>query len=185
MLLPKQSTSIPAATAAAQSSEKPVARAPRRRNAGGRGAYELQELTSDERRTLGYLAAALTTLSFAPQAWLTFRTRDVSGISLGMYSAFTLGVALWLAYGWRLGEWPIIIANAVTLLLAELSEDPQWRTRLPSTVTTAPSGSSCSRSSRPRRRSSSCSTTSARATPSPTSTIVPLRHPSSQEWDGS
>ena len=31
---------------------------------------------------------------------------------------FTVGVALWLAYGWRLGAWPIIIANAVTLLLA-------------------------------------------------------------------
>lgn len=53
--------------------------------------------------TLGYLAAALTTGSFLPQAWLTFRTRDVSGISLSMYSAFTLGIVLWLAYGLMLG----------------------------------------------------------------------------------
>ena len=67
---------------------------------------------------LGYLAASLTTLSFVPQALLTLRTRQVHGISAGMYSAFTVGVALWLAYGWRLGEWPIIIANAVTLVLA-------------------------------------------------------------------
>ncbi len=67
---------------------------------------------------LGYCAASLTTLSFLPQALLTLRTRDVSGISLGMYGAFTVGVALWLWYGWRLGEWPIIAANAVTLLLA-------------------------------------------------------------------
>jgi MtN3 and saliva related transmembrane protein len=67
---------------------------------------------------LGYLAAALTTLSFVPQAWLTLRTRDVHGISAGMYSVFTVGVAMWLAYGWRLGEWPIIIANAVTLVLS-------------------------------------------------------------------
>jgi MtN3 and saliva related transmembrane protein len=67
---------------------------------------------------LGYLAATLTTLSFVPQALLTLRTRQVRGISAGMYSLFTVGVALWLAYGWRLGEWPIIIANAVTLLLA-------------------------------------------------------------------
>jgi MtN3 and saliva related transmembrane protein len=67
---------------------------------------------------LGYMAATLTTLSFVPQALLTLRTRQVHGISAAMYSAFTLGVALWLAYGWRLGEWPIIIANAVTLLLA-------------------------------------------------------------------
>ncbi len=67
---------------------------------------------------LGYTAAALTTFSFVPQALLTLRRRDVSGISLGMYSAFTVGVALWLAYGWRLGEWPIIVANALTLVLA-------------------------------------------------------------------
>ena len=67
---------------------------------------------------IGYVAATLTTLSFVPQALLTLRTRAVHGISAGMYGAFTVGVALWLAYGWRLGEWPIIIANAVTLLLA-------------------------------------------------------------------
>ena len=67
---------------------------------------------------LGYCAAALTTGSFVPQALLTLRTRDVSGISLVMYSAFTAGVALWLAYGVVLREWPIVAANAVTLLLA-------------------------------------------------------------------
>lgn len=67
---------------------------------------------------IGSLAASLTTASFLPQAWLTFKTRDVSGISLGMYSVFTIGVALWLAYGWLLQAWPIVIANAVTLALA-------------------------------------------------------------------
>lgn len=67
---------------------------------------------------VGSLAALLTTLSFVPQVWHTWRTRDVSGISLAMYGAFTLGVALWLVYGWLLGAWPIIIANAVTLSLA-------------------------------------------------------------------
>jgi MtN3 and saliva related transmembrane protein len=67
---------------------------------------------------LGYVAATLTTASFVPQAWLIFRTRNVSGISLAMYSAFTLGIALWLAYGVMLGAWPIIIANIITLVLA-------------------------------------------------------------------
>jgi MtN3 and saliva related transmembrane protein len=67
---------------------------------------------------VGYAAATLTTLSFVPQALLTLRTRDVAGISAGMYGCFTLGVALWLYYGWQLGEWPIIVANAVTLALA-------------------------------------------------------------------
>jgi MtN3 and saliva related transmembrane protein len=67
---------------------------------------------------LGYLAAVLTTGSFVPQALLTLRKRDVRGISLGMYGAFTLGVAMWLAYGLALGEWPIVAANAVTLALS-------------------------------------------------------------------
>ncbi|NJS37605.1 MAG: SemiSWEET transporter [Brachymonas sp.] len=67
---------------------------------------------------IGYIAACLTTFSFIPQALKTFRTRDVSGISLGMYSAFTAGVALWLLYGFMLMAWPIIIANVITLSLA-------------------------------------------------------------------
>ncbi|MHB1199657.1 MAG: SemiSWEET transporter [Polaromonas sp.] len=67
---------------------------------------------------VGSAAAFLTTLSFLPQAWLSFKTRDVSGISLGMYSVFTLGVALWLVYGMLLGAWPIVIANTITLALA-------------------------------------------------------------------
>jgi MtN3 and saliva related transmembrane protein len=67
---------------------------------------------------MGYAAAALTTGSFALQAWHTFRARDVSGISLGMYSAFTLGVALWLVYGLLLNSWPMTLANTITLLMA-------------------------------------------------------------------
>jgi MtN3 and saliva related transmembrane protein len=67
---------------------------------------------------LGYTAAAFTTFSFVPQALHTFRTRDVSGISLGMYSAFTAGILLWLVYGVILRAWPIVVANVVTLALA-------------------------------------------------------------------
>ncbi len=67
---------------------------------------------------IGTAAAILTTISFLPQALHTFRTKDVRGISLGMYSVFTLGVAMWLVYGLLLGAWPVVIANVVTLALA-------------------------------------------------------------------
>ena len=67
---------------------------------------------------IGYCAAILTTISFAPQVWLTFRTRDVSGISLGMYAVFTVGVAFWLGYGIVLMSWPMIVANIVTFALS-------------------------------------------------------------------
>lgn len=67
---------------------------------------------------IGTIAAFLTTSSFLPQAIKTFRTKDVSGISLSMYGTFTAGVALWLAYGVLLMAWPIIVANTITLSLA-------------------------------------------------------------------
>ena len=67
---------------------------------------------------IGYAAAFLTTFSFIPQALKTFRTRDVSGISLGMYGCFAAGVALWLVYGLLINAWPIVIANIITLSLA-------------------------------------------------------------------
>ena len=67
---------------------------------------------------VGYAAAILTTASFVPQALKSWQTRDLSGISLAMYSLFTLGVALWLVYGVMLGSWPIIAANSITLALA-------------------------------------------------------------------
>lgn len=67
---------------------------------------------------IGTLAACLTTASFVPQVWHTLRTRDVSGISLSMYTVFTVGVALWLVYGLMLSAWPVVVANAITLILA-------------------------------------------------------------------
>jgi len=67
---------------------------------------------------VGYAAASLTTLSFIPQAMHSWSTRNLSGISLSMYSLFTLGVGLWLLYGIALESWPIILANALTLALA-------------------------------------------------------------------
>ena len=67
---------------------------------------------------IGVVAAVLTTISFVPQVWHSFKTRDVSGISLVMYSIFTVGIALWLVYGILLNAWPLIVANGITLSLA-------------------------------------------------------------------
>ena len=67
---------------------------------------------------IGYAAAFLTTIAFVPQVYKSWRTRDLSGISLPMYVSFTLGVALWLGYGILIASVPVILANAVTLLLS-------------------------------------------------------------------
>jgi MtN3 and saliva related transmembrane protein len=67
---------------------------------------------------IGSLAAILTTVSFSPQVLKTFKTKDVSGISIGMYGMFSTGVALWVVYGVMLKAWPIIIANILTFGMA-------------------------------------------------------------------
>ena len=67
---------------------------------------------------IGYIAAFCTTVAFVPQALHTWRTRDTSGISLGMYGIFVVGVALWLIYGLLIGNWPIAVANTVTLFFS-------------------------------------------------------------------
>lgn len=67
---------------------------------------------------LGYCAAFLTTIAFLPQVIRSWKTRDLSGISLGMYGLFTTGVGLWLVYGLIIEKWPLILANALTFLLS-------------------------------------------------------------------
>jgi MtN3 and saliva related transmembrane protein len=63
-------------------------------------------------------AATLTTLAFVPQAIHIIRFKETRAISLQMYVVFATGVAFWLAFGLMIWNWPMMIANAVTLALA-------------------------------------------------------------------
>lgn len=67
---------------------------------------------------IGSVAATFTTIAFVPQVLHSYRTRDLSGISLSMYSVFTLGVGLWLVYGVLKQDWPLMLANGITFCLA-------------------------------------------------------------------
>jgi MtN3 and saliva related transmembrane protein len=64
------------------------------------------------------VAATLTTAAFVPQAMHIIRHKDTRAISLHMYLAFATGVLLWLVFGLIIGNWPIIVSNAITLALA-------------------------------------------------------------------
>jgi MtN3 and saliva related transmembrane protein len=69
---------------------------------------------------LGLMAACLTTISFIPQAIKTIKTKNTSGISLSMYTVFTIGTFLWLVYGLFEKDVPVASANAVTLIFASI-----------------------------------------------------------------
>jgi MtN3 and saliva related transmembrane protein len=64
------------------------------------------------------VAATLTTTVFVPQALHIIRLKETRAISLFMYVSFAIGVALWLLFGTMIGNWPIIVSNAITLALA-------------------------------------------------------------------
>lgn len=65
---------------------------------------------------VGFFAAMLTTAAFLPQVYKTWKTKDVSGLSLPMYIVFSVGVFGWLVYGVLKESPSIILANAVTLV---------------------------------------------------------------------
>ena len=67
---------------------------------------------------IGALAGTLTTIAFIPQVIKTWRSRSAGDISLFMFLLFSTGVALWLVYGIAIGSVPVIVANAITLMLA-------------------------------------------------------------------
>jgi len=67
---------------------------------------------------LGYFAALCTTIAFIPQAVKVFKTKHTKDISLGMFSLLNFGFVLWLIYGIILQSYPIILANAITMVFA-------------------------------------------------------------------
>ncbi len=67
---------------------------------------------------LGYAAATLSTISFAPQAWKVIRSRKTGDISLGMYLLTVGAFALWLAFGILKREWPLVLSNGICLMLS-------------------------------------------------------------------
>jgi len=67
---------------------------------------------------LGYAAGFLTTIAFVPQVVKIWKSRSAHDVSLPTFIAFTIGVTLWLTYGFVKKEPPIILWNSATLVLA-------------------------------------------------------------------
>lgn len=66
---------------------------------------------------LGFAAAFLTTAAFLPQAVKVYRTKKTEDLSVGLFGLLFVGVFLWFIYGLMINSYPVIIANAVTLVL--------------------------------------------------------------------
>jgi MtN3 and saliva related transmembrane protein len=76
---------------------------------------------------LGLVATCFTTYSFVPQVLRTWKTRDVSGISLSAYAILTVGLGLWIAYGLMRQDLPLIVANCVMVVLVGAITAMKWK----------------------------------------------------------
>ena len=69
---------------------------------------------------VGLVAGTLTTIAFLPQLYKTWKSKSAKDVSSVMMITFCIGVFLWLIYGLEIQAMPVIVANAVTLILALL-----------------------------------------------------------------
>ena len=63
---------------------------------------------------IGYAAAICMVCGYLPQAVHTIRTRDTDGIALPTFLALGAGSVFFVIQGLMLGNWPLVITNAIT-----------------------------------------------------------------------
>ncbi|MGI9550563.1 MAG: SemiSWEET family sugar transporter [Aurantibacter sp.] len=66
---------------------------------------------------IGLAAATITTAGFVPQVNKIWKEKSTKDISLSMYLLLSVGLTLWLIYGFYIESLPVILANGITLLL--------------------------------------------------------------------
>ena len=66
---------------------------------------------------LGFTAGILTTFSAAPQLYYSYKTKDVASIDLKFQTMLISGLFLWTIYGISIHSLPVIVFNAIGVLL--------------------------------------------------------------------
>lgn len=66
--------------------------------------------------TIGIIAAILTSLGFVPQVRKMWQRKSVGDVSVVTFIQFSVGILMWIIYGFIRQDPIIIIANTVTFL---------------------------------------------------------------------
>lgn len=62
---------------------------------------------------MGHIGALLSSITFIPQVYKTWKTRSVKDLSLTMLLIILTSTIVWLVYAVSLTLWPVIIANTI------------------------------------------------------------------------
>ena len=66
----------------------------------------------------GYLGSLLSSITFIPQVYQAWKTKSVGDLNITMIFIVVLSTVVWLAYGFALNLWPVIVCNSIILILA-------------------------------------------------------------------
>lgn len=71
----------------------------------------------DQFIVIGLVAGLITTMGYVPQVIKGYRSGRMEDVSILMPLVLIVGMSLWLIYGIILGDIPIILWNAVSVIL--------------------------------------------------------------------
>ncbi|MDE1161213.1 MAG: SemiSWEET transporter [Acidobacteriaceae bacterium] len=66
----------------------------------------------------GYTAAICNAVSFVPQLLRVYRLKSAQGVSFSTFAMYSFGSLCWVIYGVHAHSMPVLLANALTLLLS-------------------------------------------------------------------
>ncbi|MCU0335310.1 MAG: SemiSWEET family transporter [Chitinophagaceae bacterium] len=69
---------------------------------------------------VGHFGSFLSSVTFIPQVYKTWKSRSAGDLSLLMMLIVTTSTIVWLIYGIALMLWPVIIANSIICALSVL-----------------------------------------------------------------
>lgn len=69
---------------------------------------------------IGYAAAFFGTILMLPQTYKSYKTKRVSDISMSMLVVYIINCTLWEIYGWLIISYPIILCNAIALVIGSI-----------------------------------------------------------------
>jgi len=69
-------------------------------------------------KTIGILAAMLTSMGFIPQIIKSYRIKETKDLSVLMLFIIACGTLLWIIYGSSIGDMIVVAANTITFSTA-------------------------------------------------------------------
>ena len=66
---------------------------------------------------IGYLGSFLTSITFIPQVYKSWKYKSVGDLSTWMVLIVVTSTLVWLTYGYLINSGPVLLANTIVLIL--------------------------------------------------------------------